>query len=194
MEEDSRLKRWLKALRLNEAKISTILGALVVVLVGILVYNYFSSVNRPKELTEETVSGLKLVEEEGQLVPENLPTVHVVSASEHLWMIAEKYYGSGYNWVDIARENNLVNANLLYVDQKLVIPRVPVKMLTAAGAVSEPTISGTEYTVVKGDSLWKIAVQAYADGYRWTEIWQANKDKIQDPNLIEIGQALTLPR
>jgi uncharacterized YkwD family protein len=58
--------------------------------------------------------------------------------------------------------------------------------------MAEATIVATadQYTVQPGDSLWKIA-QKYKIG--WPEIWQANRSKIADPNLIYPGQVLTIP-
>lgn len=44
--------------------------------------------------------------------------------------------------------------------------------------------------VVKGDSLWKIAVKVYGDGYKWTEIWKENKSVLKSPNRLEIGMKL----
>ena len=49
------------------------------------------------------------------------------------------------------------------------------------------------YTVQAGDTLGKIAVKFYEDGSRWTEIFEANKDQISDPNVIEVGQKLVIP-
>ena len=49
------------------------------------------------------------------------------------------------------------------------------------------------YTVKSGDSLSKIAQQVYGDDSRSTEIFEANKDKIKDPNLIQPGQKLNIP-
>ncbi len=51
----------------------------------------------------------------------------------------------------------------------------------------------TTYVVVAGDSLWKIAQQHYGTGTRWDEIYQANRDIIQDPNAIWVGQVLVIP-
>ena len=53
--------------------------------------------------------------------------------------------------------------------------------------------SNKTYTVVKGDSLWKIAKQFYGEGSKYTVIFNANKDKIKDANLIYPGQVLTIP-
>jgi LysM repeat protein len=49
------------------------------------------------------------------------------------------------------------------------------------------------YTVKKGDSLWRIAQQQLGAGARWPEIYDLNKDKIKNPNLIYAGQAFILP-
>lgn len=184
-------------MRLNESSISTVLGAVVVVVVGILIYNYFTSVNKVAQVNPEKIEeGVQLVEESGEMVPQNLPLTHKVAEGEDLWKISQKYYESGYNWVDVARENKLTNANVITEGQELVIPRVGVKAvvkteITTQAAVQEST---QEYTVVKGDSLWKISVKVYADGYQWTKIWEANKAKISNPNVIETGQVLVLPR
>ena len=51
----------------------------------------------------------------------------------------------------------------------------------------------TTYVVVAGDSLWKIAQQYYGTGTRWDEIYQDNRDTIQDPNAIWVGQVLVIP-
>lgn len=189
------LKNLLKRLKLNESTISMVLGVLVIVVVGALIFNYFKGIR--EEEKEEIVSeeGIELVEEEGKLVPAGLPVSHKVVRGEHLWEIAEKYYGSGYNWVDIAKENSLANANLLFVDQKLTIPRVEVKKPTTKLAKAETaglTITGNTYTVVRGDHLWGIALRAYGDGYRWVEIAKANNLVI--PNLIHTGNVLVIPR
>lgn len=51
----------------------------------------------------------------------------------------------------------------------------------------------TTYPVQKGDSLWNIAKKIYGDGSKYTKIYEANKDKITNPNLIYVGQVLTIP-
>ena len=47
-----------------------------------------------------------------------------------------------------------------------------------------------EYTVVKGDSLSKIGKQL---GVKWRDIYEANKDKIKNPDHIEPGWKLKIP-
>ena len=50
-----------------------------------------------------------------------------------------------------------------------------------------------QYTVVEGDSLWAIAQRFYQDGSRYQDIFQANKERISDPNRIYVGQVLVIP-
>ncbi|MBN9388794.1 MAG: LysM peptidoglycan-binding domain-containing protein [Chloroflexi bacterium] len=49
------------------------------------------------------------------------------------------------------------------------------------------------YTVASGDNLTAIARQFYGDGNQWHRIYDANRDKISDPNLIHPGQELVIP-
>ncbi len=52
---------------------------------------------------------------------------------------------------------------------------------------------GGTYTVVRGDSLWKIAERFCGSGQRWREIFQANRSRIRDPHWIYPGQVFTIP-
>ncbi|MDQ3081628.1 MAG: LysM peptidoglycan-binding domain-containing protein [Gemmatimonadota bacterium] len=52
---------------------------------------------------------------------------------------------------------------------------------------------GQSYTVKSGDSLSKIAKHFYGDGSKWNRIFEANRDKISNPDLIHPGQEFTIP-
>ncbi len=186
-------KKFLKNLKLSESYISMALGLLVVVVIGILLFNFFTGrgkVNVGNLGGEKTQQGQQT---EGTA---SLPTTYTVAEGDTLWSISEKYYKSGYNWVDIAKENNLANADFLEAGQKLTIPNVkPIAPETAAAPEAlkkDPSITNSSYTVVEGDNLWNIAVAAYGDGYKWPEIAKANK--LENPDLIFTGNVLTLPR
>jgi len=49
------------------------------------------------------------------------------------------------------------------------------------------------YTVAAGDSLSKIAKQFYGNANDYMKIFDANKDKLTDPNAIKVGQQLVIP-
>lgn len=52
--------------------------------------------------------------------------------------------------------------------------------------------AGETYTVKSGDSLSKIASRY--DGVSWQEIFEANRDTLDDPDVIHPGQELRIPR
>lgn len=58
---------------------------------------------------------------------------------------------------------------------------------------NEKTDSSRTYVVKSGDSLSKIAKQVYGNTDDWRRIFDANRDIIQDPDLIHPGQTLRLP-
>jgi LysM repeat protein len=55
------------------------------------------------------------------------------------------------------------------------------------------TSSGQTYTVKPGDTLSKISKQFYGDANQYMRIFDANRDKLDDPNQIQPGQQLTIP-
>ncbi len=183
----------------SESSASVVFGAIVVIVAGLLIYNFVNS-NRNASVSENGAAT-----ESGSIESASLnSSKYTVMAGDNLWKIAEKRYGSGYNWVDIAKENKLTGSEGLVVGQELVLPAVTARIITkvdSSSPVVQPVvvttaspISGGSYTVQKGDSLWSIALRAYGDGYKWTSIYQANKNIISNPGMLFVGWELTLPR
>lgn len=56
-----------------------------------------------------------------------------------------------------------------------------------------PTHGDRIITVQKGEWLYDIARKEYGSMHEWRKIYEANKDKISDPNMIFPNQQLTLP-
>ena len=201
---EDKIKQFLKTIKLNEQMLSMLFGVVTVVLVGILVFRMYGA-NKP-EITDvgvvdeqvEMVGEVKVMKgENGEKIPTDLPEKYTVQAGDHLWAIAEKHYGSGYNWTDIASANELTNASVITEDQELKLPKVAVIELETQDEVMameevSDKIEGDSYTVVAGDKLWDISVRAYSDGYKWSEIASANE--IVNGNLIEVGQVINLVR
>jgi len=197
---------------ISESYISIGLGLLVVVVVGILLYNYFSQKNKKPELAQQEAE--KIAQEATMSAKPG--STYTVTEGDTLWSISEKSYNTGYNWEDIAKANNLTNADLLEAGQQLTIPEVspilpeiavaspvdqssPEPQVNAQPEVSSetqtaptPSITGDSYTIVTGDNLWDIACKAYGDCYAWTKIAEANK--LENPDLIFAGNVLSLPR
>ena len=49
------------------------------------------------------------------------------------------------------------------------------------------------YTVVSGDTLWRIAEQEYGSGSKYMKIFEANTDILEHPDRIRPGQKLRIP-
>jgi nucleoid-associated protein YgaU len=64
---------------------------------------------------------------------------------------------------------------------------------TAEAPPSAAPAAPRVYVVQKGDSLSKIATTFYGSAKGWRRIFEANKDRIQDPDLIQPGWKLTIP-
>ncbi|MEM6270002.1 MAG: peptidoglycan-binding protein LysM [Bacteroidota bacterium] len=69
------------------------------------------------------------------------------------------------------------------VDDQMTLPE------GAVVAAKEPVF----HTVVRGDSLSKIAKQYYGNAMKYPVIFEANKPMLKDPNLIYPGQYLRIP-
>ena len=65
--------------------------------------------------------------------------------------------------------------------------------VTGGSSSSAPSEQARTVTVKEGDSLSKIAKRELGDADKWHAIYEANRDKIKDPDLIHPGQVFTLP-
>jgi nucleoid-associated protein YgaU len=67
---------------------------------------------------------------------------------------------------------------------------------TLAAWQEEEANKVVNYTVVKGDYLWKIAKKSefYGNGFAWPVIYNANRDQIKNPDLIYPKQEFKIPR
>ncbi len=86
-----------------------------------------------------------------------------------------------------------------YGTKTVTIQPTPTPAETPTATVEQPqretsqAPQQTTYTVKSGDCLWNIAKKYLGDGSRYNEIYELNKDKITNPNLIYPNQVLTLP-
>jgi len=176
-------KAFARSLKSPDAVLSMIIGLAVVLAIGFAVINSIKSSNVKKQ-----------AEEQKKLEEAKLPKDHMVKEGENLWVISEVYYKTGYNWVDIASENELPNPDLIYPDQKLTIPdvkpRFPEGDLTPATSTTAP--KHTTYKIVEGDTLWDISLKEYETNYRWPDISTANK--LPNPDLIYPDTILQMPQ
>ena len=207
------IKNILKFFKMNENTISTLMGGVVIVVIAGLIFNYFRTANL------KTWQGILLNEQEAattdkkdEVTDDKLIATYKVVKGDDLWHIAEKYYKSGYNYVDIMSENKITGKGVITAGMDLRIPKVEAKKVTVVEepkkeiAISDKgdvvkqqvkaedkAIETGEYTTQNGDSYWKIAVRAYGDGYKWTKIYWANRYTFSNPDMIFAGAKITVP-
>ena len=58
---------------------------------------------------------------------------------------------------------------------------------------AKPQLANQSYTVKAGDTLSKISKQFYGDANEYMRIFYANRDKLNDPDKIQVGQKLVIP-
>ena len=66
--------------------------------------------------------------------------------------------------------------------------------ISVDSSLPAPAAEATVYTVVAGDSLWKISSKFYGAGNQFKRIIEANPDKLKDENsIIHPGDKLRIP-
>jgi nucleoid-associated protein YgaU len=63
----------------------------------------------------------------------------------------------------------------------------------AASAGGPSSTAARTYTVQPGDSLSKISKHFYGDANMYMKIFDANKDKLSDPDKVKVGAELLIP-
>lgn len=205
----------------NQSTLSMVLGALIVVVVGVLLFNYFNR-NKDSEITDNAP---QVEEQQGDVKPENLPGKYTVKDGDTLFSIADTYYKDGYKYPEIVKTNKLENEDVVTTGQVLEIPKLDEVALANPSSTTQaivtpsespkleaqanpqpttggtgggnttvwgPNIEGDSYAVVEGDWLSTIAARAYGDIMAYDKIAKANN--IINPDLITPGMVLKLPR
>jgi len=106
--------------------------------------------------------------------------VYTVQPNDWLSKIAAIFYGDPLAYARIAQDNHDViqNPEKIYAGQKLLV-KIPKGM---------PVF----YRVKKGESLSIIANRFYGDPMKFKDIFLANQDAIEDPDIIYPGQVLKI--
>ncbi len=214
----------------NQSYLNLILGALIVIVLGVLIFNYF---NKPaEEIGNVTPQAEQTTDESGDVTRESLPGKYTVKEGDTLFTIAQKYYDDGGKYAEIITANSLPGESI-EIGQELTIPELEDALAAASpeasaeasaspeaeiaasaepivqaspspaatdtgtgGALNQTTwgeaINSDSYTVQPNDWLSKIAGRAYGDITKYTAIAQANN--IQNPDNIEVGVVLKIPR
>jgi nucleoid-associated protein YgaU len=145
------------------------------------------------------------------------PIVHYVKEGESLWQIAHRYYDNGEYWQTIARANPkaVMPSGGIRQGVRLVIPNKAGLVNAAAGSTGraaslappstatptspnqttthDPRVSKGVITVRGGDTLSALAQAHLGSGGRWRELYEANRDQLDQPHEVFVGMKLRLP-
>lgn len=187
--EQSLFERLQVDIQKNNSYLNIVLGALIVIVLGVLIFNYFNkggSLGPSQQTTPQT--------QMGDVEKDKLPGKYQVKEGDTLFLIAQKYYDDGYRYPKLVEENKIANENLIEVGQVLEIPKLEEMVLSPSPenqTVWGEKITGDSYKVQEGDWLSKIAERAYGDVMAYDKISKANN--IQNPDSIEAGTVLKIP-
>ena len=135
-------------------------------------------------------------------------TTYTVRPGDTLSGIAQRFYGDPQKWTLIQRANPVLsNPNMIHAGQVLTIPDVapqgpaqapptqaPPTQAPPTQAPPAPPMNDASYYVVRGgDSLSAIAGRLLGDASRWREIYDANRNILSSPSLLQPGQRLLVP-
>ncbi len=123
------------------------------------------------EATEETAA---------PVVEAPPPILYTVKEGDTLSLIAKAVYGPIHLYPAIFEANQpmIKDIDEIFPGQVLTLPADPAPLV---------------HTVKRGETLGKIARYHYGDSGAYVAIFEANKDKLDSPDRIDVGQELTIP-
>jgi nucleoid-associated protein YgaU len=133
-------------------------------------------------------------------IPSENTTTYKVKDGDSFWTIAEKFYGSGARFNDIAKANPSLKSNNLSVGTVLTIPLDKPKTAAVSSNSGSPSLSTSSssapssqktYKVQEGDSFWSIASKMLGSGAEWEKIARANPSV--NPDSLRVGSTLVIP-
>jgi len=112
-----------------------------------------------------------------------------VEEGDTLIGLARDFLGDEDRWRDLLEYNSdqLTRPEQLRSGMKL---KLPLPSIARQG--SRPAVPQT-YTVQPGDTLSSIARRQMGDSERWDELYKANRNLLNNPNALRVGQELTIP-
>ncbi|MEE2681239.1 MAG: LysM peptidoglycan-binding domain-containing protein [Planctomycetota bacterium] len=131
-------------------------------------------------------------------------TTYRVASGDTLSSIAKQWFGAESDWPRIVAANPGLEPDRLRIGQELTLPARTAAPPTTGRRGSEPASGGvvaarpspgTRYQVRSGDSLSRIAQEAYGSARYWDLIYQANRSLIgSDPADLSLDMVLVIPK
>ena len=141
---------------------------------------------RLEALKQKYASALRTIEQQGV----RLQNIHIQDNKLFIRGIAPSQDAKNKVWDQI----KMADPNYSDLTADITVEQTASAGGAATGAATAATsASRRTYTVKPGDSLSKIAQQFYGSAQQYNRIFEANRDKLSDPNKIQPGQELVIP-
>jgi nucleoid-associated protein YgaU len=111
---------------------------------------------------------------------------YIVKPGDTLVAIAQKIYGDGNQWTEIANFTGLANPRLIYPGD---VVYYQLTQQTQSFASAYESVQRTEIQVQQGDTLSRIAGRVLGDPSKWKMIWRQN-DNIDNPDELTAGTTI----
>jgi len=96
-----------------------------------------------------------------------------------------------------AESREAANLVMSKIDQAVkadnIVNAIEVKKAPEPAAAPEPVVEERIYEVVSGDTLGAISQKYYGKASAYMKIFEANRDILDNPDLIKVGQKLRIP-
>lgn len=160
------------------------------------------------DITDNVKRNPKVISINGQIVGKNASKVRDKIEALHQKGQFVKYVGQNILSKALITEFDTSHPNTIYggsafsmeikeiriAKSPLVVKKAVVqKQVTKKTTSTKAKTTTRTYKVKRGDTLWAIAKKYYGSGAKYPTIYNANKDKIKNPNLIQVGWVLKIP-
>lgn len=160
------------------------------------------------DITDNVKRNAKVISINGQIVGENATQIRDKIEALHQKGQFVKYLGQNILNKALITDFDTSHPNTIYggcafsmkikevriAKSPLVVKKAVVqKQVTKTTTSTQQKATARTHKVKKGDTLWALAKKYYGSGAKYPTIYNANKDKIKNPNLIQIGWVLKIP-
>lgn len=93
----------------------------------------------------------------------------------------------------VKTEPELIELNPVVEEESIVVSSEQYDEVKRASAEETVYFLETKHKLIDGDSLWRLAKKNYVNPFYWPHIYQANRNKIDNPDRVKIGRVVMLP-
>ena len=146
-------------------------------------------VEEPKPIETGPVTELPVT---APVIPEELVN-YTVMPGDTLGAISLRLYGSTKYASKIASFNGIDDPRNIQPGRNLRIPELPLSNQQVSVSHPETPAQAETYVIQDGETLSDIAQDFLGSPHKWHLIWEANKQRIPNPDRLKVGTTIVIP-